>query len=71
MAGLGAGVAIAVTGIAAGIAEMRIGGTAVRKMRERSDTFSKALILTVIPETIVIFGLVIAIMVLGTSGTAP
>jgi V/A-type H+-transporting ATPase subunit K len=67
LAGLGAGIAIAATGIAAGIAEMKIGGAAVRAMRERGETFSKALILTVIPETIVIFGLVISIMVLGTA----
>jgi V/A-type H+-transporting ATPase subunit K len=34
-------------------------------MAEKEELFGKGLILTVIPETLVIFGLVIAIIILG------
>jgi len=34
-------------------------------MVEKDQLFGKGLILTVIPETLVIFGLVIAIMIIG------
>jgi V/A-type H+-transporting ATPase subunit K len=70
LVGIGAGIAIALTGVGAGLAEKGIGAAAVAAMAERSENFSKGLILTVIPETIVIFGLVVSIMVLGMSGGA-
>jgi V/A-type H+-transporting ATPase subunit K len=70
LVGIGAGIAIAVTGVGAGLAEKGIGAAAVAAMAERGETFSKGLILTVIPETIVIFGLVVSIMILGMSGGA-
>ena len=47
---IGAGLAIGVTAIAAAIAEKEIGAAAVGAMAEKSDTFGKGLILTVIPE---------------------
>ena len=62
---VGAGLAIGLTAIAAGIAEQQIGAAAVGAMAEKEDVFGKALILTVIPETLVIFGLVVAILILG------
>ena len=62
---LASAIAIAGTAIAAGIAEQRIGAAAVGAMAEKEELFGKGLILTVIPETLVIFGLVIAIMILG------
>ena len=47
-------------------AEKAIGSAAVGAIAEKpEETFSKVLILTVIPETIVIFGLVVAILILG------
>ena len=49
----------------AGIAEKEIGAAAVGAMAEKEHLFGKALILTVLPETLVIFGLVIAILILG------
>lgn len=63
--GLGAGLAIAGGAIGAGIAEQQIGAAAVGAMAEKEELFSKGLILTVIPETLVIFGMVIAILILG------
>lgn len=62
---IGAGLAIGLTAIAAGIAEKEIGSAAVGAMAEKEEVFGKGLILTVIPETLVIFGLVVAILILG------
>ena len=62
---LGSGVAIGLSAIAAGIAEGRIGVSAMGAMAEKEELFGKGLILTVIPETLVIFGLVVAILILG------
>ena len=62
---IGAGIAIAGSAIGAGMAEKEIGAAAVGAITEKPDMFGKALIFTVIPETLVIFGLVIAIMILG------
>lgn len=56
---LSAGLAISVTAIATSIAEKQIGTAAVGAMAEKEGLFGKGLILTVIPETIVIFGLVV------------
>ncbi len=66
--GIGASIAIGLTAIAAGIAEKDIGSAAIGAMAEKEELFGKGLILTVIPETLVIFGLVIAIMILGMAG---
>lgn len=63
--GLAAAVAIAGTAIAASIAERSIGAAAVGAMAEKEELFGKGLLLTVIPETLVIFGLVVAILILG------
>jgi V/A-type H+-transporting ATPase subunit K len=59
---IGAGLAVSITGIASAIAESSIGAAAVGAMAEDDKLFGKGLILTVIPETIVIFGLVVAIL---------
>jgi len=61
---IGAGLAIGLTAIAAGIAEKEIGAAAIGAMAEKEELFGKGLILTVIPETLVIFGLVIAYLIL-------
>lgn len=63
--GVGASLAVGLTAIAAGIAEKQIGAAAIGAMAEKEELFGKGLILTVIPETLVIFGLVVAIMILG------
>ena len=61
---LGSGLAIGLSAIAAAIAEKEIGVAAVGAMAEKEELFGKGLVLTVIPETIVIFGLVVAILIL-------
>ncbi len=68
---IGAGIALAGSAYAAAIAEKEIGTAAVGAMAEKEELFGKGLILTVIPETIVIFGLVVAIMILGLADKIP
>ena len=61
---IGAGVAIGVAGMATAKAQAEIGAAAVGAVAEDPNMFGKGLILTVIPETIVIFGLVVALILL-------
>ena len=61
---IGSGLAVGLSAIAAGIAEKDIGSAAIGAMAEKEGLFGKGLILTVIPETLVIFGLVVAILIL-------
>ena len=64
MKALGAALAVGLTGIASGVAEMTIGSAPVGATAENRDVFGLVLLLTVIPETIVIFGLVVALLLL-------
>jgi V/A-type H+-transporting ATPase subunit K len=64
MIAIGAAIAVGVTGLASAWAEATIGSAAVGAMAENEKLFGKGLILTVIPETIVIFGLVVAVLLL-------
>ena len=64
---IGAGLALGLSALASGIAEKTIGAAAVGAMAEKEELFGKGLILTVIPETLVIFGLVVAILILGVA----
>ena len=59
---VGAGLAIGLTGLGAGLAEKDVGAAAVGAITEDLSLFGKAMIFMVLPETIVIFGLVIAIL---------
>ena len=59
---IGAGIAIGLTGLGAGLAERDVGAAAVGAITEDVSLFGKAMVLMVLPETIVIFGLVIAIL---------
>ncbi len=61
---IGAAIAVGLTGIGAAIAEYGIGSAAVGATAENKDVFGLVLLLTVIPETIVIFGLVVALLLL-------
>jgi len=59
---IGAGIAVGLAGIGTGLAQTNIGAAAVGATAEDEKNFGKGLVLTVIPETIVIFGLVVAIL---------
>ena len=67
---IGAAIAIGASAIATGWAEKEIGSAAIGAMAEKQELFSKGLILTVIPETIIIFGLVVALQIIGLAGAA-
>ncbi|MFA5772011.1 MAG: V-type ATP synthase subunit K [Thermoplasmata archaeon] len=64
-AAIGAALAVGLTGLASAWAELNIGSAAIGAMAEKEELFGKGLILTVIPETIVIFGLVVALKLAG------
>ena len=63
---IGAGLAVGLAGLGSGLAEKDIGAAAVGAITENPSLFGRAMIFTVLPETIVIFGLVIAIMAIFT-----
>ena len=65
---IGSGLAVGLSAIAAGIAEKEIGAAAIGAIAEKEEMFGKGLIFTVIPETLVIFGLVVAILILNLAG---
>ncbi len=65
LAMIGAGVAIGLSAIATGYAQGKIGAAGVGAIAEDESLFGQALILTVIPETAVIFGLVVALIAAG------
>lgn len=64
MAMLAAALSVGLAGIGAAYAEASIGAAAVGAFAENDKNFGKALILTVIPETIVVFGLIVALIIL-------
>ncbi|MBI2675699.1 MAG: V-type ATP synthase subunit K [Candidatus Aenigmarchaeota archaeon] len=65
---LGAALAIGLSAIGTAIAQAKIGPAAVGAIAENEGFFAKGLIFTVIPETLVIFGLIIALQILGLAG---
>ncbi len=63
--GIGAGLAIGLGAVGTGIAQSRIGGAAAGVIAERPEMFGTMLIILVLPETLVIFGFVIAFFLYG------
>ncbi|HEY4484942.1 MAG TPA: ATPase [Nitrospiria bacterium] len=63
---LGAGLAIGLTALATAMAQARIGAAGVGAILEKPESFGTVIILLVIPETLVIFGFTIAILLLFT-----
>ena len=61
---MGAGLAVGLAGIGTGIAQTNIGAAAVGATAEDAKNFGKGLILTAIPETIVLFGFAIAFLLM-------
>ncbi len=69
MAAISAALTMVGTGLATAWAEKVVGGATVGAMAEKPELFSRGLVLMVIPETIIVFGLVIAIQLLGKTVT--
>lgn len=65
---VGASLAVGLSAIGTGLAEQAIGAAAVGAMAEKEELFGKGLIMTVIPESLVIFGLVVAILIMNLAG---
>ncbi len=63
---IGAGVAIGLSALATALAQARIGAAGVGAILEKPESFGTVIILLVIPETLVIFGFTIAILMLFT-----
>jgi V/A-type H+-transporting ATPase subunit K len=60
---VGAGLAIGLTGLGTGWAMSRIGSSGIGAIAEDQKNFGSALVLLVIPESILIFGFVIAFLI--------
>jgi V/A-type H+-transporting ATPase subunit K len=58
----GAGLAVGLAALGSGYAERGIGSAAVGAMAEDEDLFVRGLILTVLPETLVIFALLVVFL---------
>ncbi len=63
---LGAALAIGLSALATAWAQARIGAAAVGAILEKPESLGTVIILLVIPETLVIFGFTIAILILTT-----
>lgn len=59
----GAAIGVGLAAIGAGIAEKNIGAATVGATAEDPDMFGRGLILTVIPETLVIFAIVVIFLI--------
>ena len=68
MIALAAGAAVGLSAVAAALAEKEIGAAAVGAMAEKEELFGKGLILTVIPETLILFGILGAVLILRLAG---
>jgi len=68
IATIGAGVAIAGGAIGTGIAQSAIGAAGLGLVAEKPSQMGQALLFLVLPETLVIFGFVIAILVMLGAG---
>ncbi len=62
---IGAGLAIGLTGLATAWAQAKIGSAGVGALAEDDSIFGKVLVLTALPETMIILGLVVALVVAG------
>ena len=65
LVGVGAGLAVGLAGLGTGWAQSSIGAAAVGATAEDSKNFGKSLLLTAIPETVVLFGFAIAFLLMG------
>ncbi|MFB6208631.1 MAG: hypothetical protein ABEJ56_00660 [Candidatus Nanohaloarchaea archaeon] len=65
LAMIGAGIAVGLAAIGTGWAQAKIGSSGVGAIAEDDSLFGQVLVLTVIPETMVIFGFVVALVAAG------
>ena len=63
---IGAGLAMGLAALGTALAQARIGAAAIGAILEKPESLGTVLILLVIPETLVIFGFTIAILIMYT-----
>lgn len=68
IATIGAGIAILGGAIGTGLAQAAIGSSGIGLVAEKPDQMGIALLFLVLPETILIFGFVIAVLILLAAG---
>lgn len=68
MIAVAAGLAIGLAGIGTGLAQKDIGASAVGAVSENPKVFGRVITFLVIPETIVLFGFLIAYLLMGKIG---
>ncbi|MEM3781559.1 MAG: hypothetical protein QXT43_01175 [Candidatus Micrarchaeaceae archaeon] len=68
IAAIGAGLAILGGAVGTGIAQSGIGSAGMGLLAEKPDTAGQVLLFLVIPETLVIFGFVVAILIMLSAG---
>jgi len=68
MAAISAALTMAGTGFATAWAEKVVGGATVGAMAEKPELFVRGLVLMVLPETIVLFGVLVAFLLLNHVG---
>lgn len=61
---IAAALAVGLTGLATGYAQSRIGAAGLGAIAERPESFTPAVILMAIPETVVILGFVVSVMII-------
>lgn len=70
VAAIGAGVAILGGAVGTGIAQSAIGSAGLGLIAEKPEELGRALLFLVLPETILIFGFVVAILIMLAFGLA-
>ncbi|MDA8308989.1 MAG: F0F1 ATP synthase subunit C [Deltaproteobacteria bacterium] len=65
MYAIGMGLAVGLSAIGTGLAQARIGAAGLGSAVEKPESLGLALIFLLLPETLVIFGLVVAFLLLG------
>ncbi len=68
IASIGAGIAIAGGAIGTGVAQSAIGAAGLGVITEKPDQLGMVLLFLVLPETLLIFGFVIAILIMLVAG---
>ncbi len=68
IAAIGAGIAIAGGAIGTGLAQSGIGAAGLGSIAENKENMGIALLFLVLPETLLIFGFVVAILVMISAG---
>ena len=65
---IGAGLAVGLAGLGSGIGQGEAGEGPIQKVSEKEGFFGKALVFFVMPQTQVVYGLIIAILIILNSG---